>query len=217
VPQLILLVNAYLDRVRNLSAKSYVKYVSVFRNYGLEAGASLSHPHSQIITTPFVPRTVREEITAAERFWHMHGKCVFCDIMAREIDGPRIVLADRYFTVVAPYASVHPMEFWIIPRRHTANLLGLTEDEKRELAGTLKKSLKALKDTVGDPAYNFGFHFSTSRSDEEYYHWHLEVYPKLSVWAGFEKNTGMYINTVTPETAAAELKKAIELAPQTSV
>jgi UDPglucose--hexose-1-phosphate uridylyltransferase len=111
--------------------------------------------------------------------------------------------------VIAPYASVNPMEFWILPKKHDANLLNLTQTEKKAFAETLKTSLKALKDVVNDPPYNFGVHLSINRDAENCYHWHLEVYPKLAIWAGFEKSTGTYINTVTPETAAAELRKAI--------
>jgi UDPglucose--hexose-1-phosphate uridylyltransferase len=100
------------------------------------------------------------------------------------------------------------MEFWILPKKHDANLLNLTRTETEAFAETLKASLKALKDLVNDPPYNYGFHLFTNKETENYYHWHLEVYPKLATWAGFEKSTGTYINTVMPETAAAELKKA---------
>lgn len=209
LPQLKLLINAYIDRLRDLSAKPYVQYVSIFRNYGKEAGASLSHAHSQIIATPTVPRILAEEIAASKRFYNQHEKCVFCDIIEKETKGPRIVLENTHFVVFAPYASVHPLEFWILPKKHAANLLDLTEAEVAAFAETLKASLKALKTLVNDPPYNYGFHMSINREDENCYHWHLEVYPRLSIWAGFEKNTGMYINTVKPETSAEELRKAL--------
>jgi UDPglucose--hexose-1-phosphate uridylyltransferase len=209
LPQLTHVVNAYVDRLRELSAKPYVKYVSIFRNHGLEAGASLSHAHSQIIATPFVPTTVEKEIAASRDFWNQHEKCVFCDIIHQESKSPRLVLDNARFVVFAPYASINPMEFWILPKKHDANLLNLTQAEKKALAETLKASLKALKDLVNDPPYNFGFHLALNRNAENCYHWHLEVYPRLAIWAGFEKSTGTYINTITPETAAAELRKAI--------
>jgi UDPglucose--hexose-1-phosphate uridylyltransferase len=211
LPQLVHVINAYVDRLRELSAKPYVHYVSIFRNHGLEAGASLSHAHSQIIATPFVPIIVDEEIAASKNFWNQHGKCVFCDIIERESKSPRLVHDNACFVVLAPYASVHPMEFWILPKKHAANILSLNQNEKKAFAETLKASLKGLKDLVNDPPYNYGFHLSINRNAENYYHWHLEVYPRLSIWAGFEKSTGIYINTVTPETAAAELKKALSL------
>jgi UDPglucose--hexose-1-phosphate uridylyltransferase len=209
LPQLVHVINAYIDRLRELSAKPYVQYVSIFRNHGLEAGASLSHAHSQIIATPFVPTIIDKEIAASKNFWNQHGKCVFCEIIKKESKSPRLVHDNARFVVLAPYASVHPMEFWILPKKHDANILSLTHTEVEAFAETLKASLKALKDLVNDPPYNYGFHLSTNKDAENCYHWHLEVYPRLSIWAGFEKSTGVYINTVTPETATAELKKAI--------
>jgi UDPglucose--hexose-1-phosphate uridylyltransferase len=210
LPQLMHLVNAYVDRFRDLSAKPYVKYVQIFRNYGKEAGASLTHAHSQIIATPTVPRIVEEELAASKNFWKKHGKCVFCDIIEKESKSPRLVHENARFVVLAPYASVQPIEFWILPKKHDANLLSLSQAEVEAFAQTLKASLKGLKDLVNDPPYNYGIHLSINKDDSNYYHWHVEVYPQLSIWAGFEKSTGMYINTVMPETAAAELRKAMK-------
>jgi UDPglucose--hexose-1-phosphate uridylyltransferase len=210
VGQLGFLVDLYLDRLRELSCKPYVRYVSVFRNHGLEAGASLSHAHSQIITTPFVPRNVQEELDACKTFWLRNSQCLICDFIKKESVGPRLVVENGHFVVLAPFASVHPMEFWILPKRHGSNPLGLTEDEKKAFARTLKQTLKALKDLVNDPPYNYGFHLSTDEHSGQYYHWHLEVYPRLATWAGFEKNTGMYINTIAPEAAASEYRKILQ-------
>lgn len=209
ISQLRLVVNAYVDRLRELSGKPYVRYVSIFRNHGLEAGASLSHTHSQIIATPMIPRTVREEMKASREFWRRNRKCIFCSIIQKESKGPRLVVENSKFTVFAPYASVNPMEFWIVPKKHEATLLDLSQDEVRMLAETMKTCLGALKTLVNDPPYNYGFHLALDKSASEYYHWHLEVYPKLAVWAGFELSTGMYINTVTPEAAAESLRKTI--------
>ena len=211
LPQLELVINAYIDRFKELSAKPYVKYVSIFRNYGLEAGASLSHAHSQIIATPWFPQLSKRNRKPAKHFYEEHGKCVFCDIIERETKGPRLVSEDEDFVVLAPYASINPMEFWIIPKKHAPNILNLTKPKISAFAKTLKASLKALKDLVNDPPYNYGIHLAINPEAQDSYHWHLEVYPKLAIWAGFEKSTGTYINTVTPETAAESLRKAIKL------
>ncbi len=206
--QLTYVVNAYKDRLNELSQKSYVKYVQIFRNYGLEAGASLSHAHSQIIATPFVPTIVAAELAASKTYYNQHGNCIFCDLIKQESQSPRAILDNAHFAVFAPYASVNPMEFWILPKRHTSNILSLTNEETEGFVQTLKTTLKALKDLVNDPSYNYGIHLSIDKEAENYYHWHVEIYPHLAIWAGFEKSTGVYINTVAPETAAAELKKA---------
>jgi UDPglucose--hexose-1-phosphate uridylyltransferase len=207
--QLELVIKAYQDRLRELSKKPYVKYVSIFRNHGLEAGASLSHAHSQIIATPFVPKTVHEEMKSSKKYWAEYGECIFCRILKKERKGPRLILENPSFTVFAPWASINPMEFWILPKRHKATVLGMSHSEVKVLAETLKNCLCGLKKLVNDPPYNYGFHLAINKDANEYYHWHLEVYPRLAIWAGFEKSTGIYINTVTPETAAGSLSETI--------
>jgi UDPglucose--hexose-1-phosphate uridylyltransferase len=209
IPQLTLVVNAYIDRLRELSKKPYVKYVSIFRNHGLEAGASLSHAHSQIIATPFIPKTVQEEMKASKRYWTENGKCIFCDILKKERKSSRFIFENASFAAFAPYASINPLEFWIMPKKHQTTLLNMTKIEVQTLAETLKTTLNALKKLVNDPPYNYGIHLAIDKNASKHYHWHLEVYPKLAIWAGFEKSTGIYINTVTPETTAESLRKTI--------
>ena len=211
LPQLKLVISAYMDRLRHLSTPEYVRYVSIFRNYGKEAGASLSHPHSQIIATPILPPLIKEEMDAAESFQKDQGKCVFCEIIEEEAKGPRLIHESDDFVVFAPYASITPMEFWIAPKKHASNILSLNCDEAEAFANTLQTSLKALKNLLNDPPYNYSFHLAIDPAADRYYHWHLEVYPKLSIWAGFEISTGIFINTVTPESAAESLRKVIQL------
>jgi UDPglucose--hexose-1-phosphate uridylyltransferase len=211
LPQLELLIQAYIDRIKEFESKPYVKYVSIFRNYGQEAGASLSHAHSQVIAMPIVPPMIQEELDASKSYLKREGKCVFCEIIEQETKGTRLIFENADFVVFTPYASITPMAFWIVPKKHAANIMYLSPAEIASFAKTLKASLKALKDVVNDPPYNYGFHLSIDKEADEYYHWHLEVYPKLSIWAGFEISTGTYINTATPETAAESLKKTISL------
>lgn len=210
LPQLERLINAYIDRLKELSAIPYIKYISIFRNYGSEGGASLSHAHSQVVATSIIPTTIQEELNASKEFYEKNKKCVFCDIIERESKSSRLIHENEYFLVLAPYASITPMEFWIIPRRHSQNLMDLTTSEISMFAKTLKTSLKALKDLVDDPPYNYGFHLALNQDTKDFYHWHLEVYPRLSIWAGFELSTGFYINTIMPEIAAESLRKIIE-------
>jgi UDPglucose--hexose-1-phosphate uridylyltransferase len=209
ISQLSYVINAYIDRLRELSAKPYVQYVSIFRNHGIEAGASLSHAHSQIIATPFIPKIIEDELKASKKFWKQNKKCIFCHILEKERKGPRLILENSKCAVFAPYASVNPLEFWILPKEHKATLLELPQNEAKTLAETLKTCLNGLKRLANDPPYNYGFHLATSKDANEYYHWHLEVYPKLAIWAGFEKSTGMYINTVTPEAAAKSFQEIL--------
>ena len=120
-----------------------------------------------------------------------------------------MILKNQDFVVFAPWASVHPFEFWVFPMKHQCCLLDLSQGEIEGLAKTMRASLGGLRTLLGDPPYNFGFHQITTGVCDSY-HWHLEVYPRLSVWAGFEKNTGMFINVVSPEDAAQSLREAVE-------
>jgi UDPglucose--hexose-1-phosphate uridylyltransferase len=113
--QLELIIDAYITRYRELTAKPYVKYVSIFRNFGIEAGASLSHAHSQIIATPIAPSIIQEELDTSKAYYIKNGKCAFCDIINEEQKGPRLILENSDFIVFSPYASINPMEFWIAP------------------------------------------------------------------------------------------------------
>jgi len=210
LPQLELVIHAYIDRLKEFNAKPYVKYVSIFRNYGQLAGASLSHAHSLVIATPMVPTIIKQELDASKEYYKENGRCVFCDLIEHESKGPRLIYDGAEFAVFAPYASINPMEYWMLPKKHSANMLTLDDSGVAALAKTLKASLKALKDLVNDPPYNFGFHLALDKDAGNYYHWHLEVYPKLSIWAGFEISTGTYINTVTPETAAESLRQTMQ-------
>lgn len=207
--QLIYVINAYIDRLRELSAKPYVRYVSIFRNHGLEAGASLSHAHSQIIATPTVPEIPEGERESARNFWKQKKKCVFCDIIEKEMECQRLILKNSRFVAFAPFASVNPMEFWIFPRKHQNSIMEMRDTEIKTFSETLKDCLNRLRCLVNDPPYNYGFHLTTDQESRDWYHWHLEVYPRLAIWAGFEKSTGMYINTITPENAADSLRKAV--------
>jgi len=206
VSQLVHVLNAYQDRFESLSSNAYVRYVSIFRNHGLDAGASLSHAHTQIIATPSVPRIIREELDESREFWNEKGKCVFCDVIEKEVESPRLIWEDESFVAFAPWASVHPFEFWIFPRRHQSTILDMTSEEVHRLAVTFRACFGGLRRLLEDPSYNFGFHMAS----DQRYHWHLEVYPRLAIWAGFEKSTGMFINVVPPEEASSSLREAVQ-------
>ncbi len=210
IPQLVHVVNGCVDRLKTLSSKPYVKYVSIFRNHGLDAGASLSHAHSQIIATPTMPTILSNELKVSKEFYEKHGTCIFCDILKKEKSGPRFIWENESFVAFAPWAGVHPFEFWIMPKKHQATLLDIEANAVKKLAEALKTCLKGLKSLLNDPPYNYGFHIAPNAEASMFYHWHLEVYPKLTIWAGFEKSTGMYINVVPPEDGAQNLKHALE-------
>jgi UDPglucose--hexose-1-phosphate uridylyltransferase len=211
ISHLVHVINAYIDRLTNLSAKHYVEYVQIFRNHGREAGASLSHAHTQLIATPFTPTIPKEELEASKNYYTKNQECPFCNILKREKESPRYIWENNSFVVFAPWASVNPLEFWVLPKKHQTSMLSLNPNEIKDLAETMRVSLGGLRSLLNDPPYNFGFHTTPAEDAGEYYHWHLEVYPRLATWAGFEKSTGMYINVISPEDAATELRKAVQI------
>lgn len=210
--QLGWVVDAYIDRVKSLSNWAYVE---VFRNHREEAGASLSHAHSQIIATPIVPRLVADELEGSRAYWEEKGRCPYCLILSIESGGDRFVYENEHFLTLSPWASVHPFEFWVLPKRHQSSLLDLTRDEKGSLARALRVCFSALSTVLNDPPYSYGFHTAPSAYGFDLFHWHLEVYPKLTIQAGFENSTGMSINVTPPEDAAQSLRGAVRDAEQT--
>jgi UDPglucose--hexose-1-phosphate uridylyltransferase len=205
--QLIHVINALKDRTAHLMRREYVRYISIFRNHGASAGASLSHAHLQIIATPIIPKIISEEADASRKFYAETGKCVFCEIINRESVSERLIWNNEDFTVFTPWAPTNPFEFWIFPKRHQSTILDLTDDEVKNFAETIRVSLGGLKRLLNDPPYNLGFHMIPEKD----YHWHIEVYPKLAIWAGFEKSTWIFINTVSPEEAAESLREPFEV------
>ncbi|MEM2904858.1 MAG: galactose-1-phosphate uridylyltransferase [Candidatus Bathyarchaeia archaeon] len=203
LPQLRLVVEAYIDKVRELSRWAYVQ---VFRNHGEEAGASLSHAHSQIIATPMVPRLLVEELEASRAYWEEKGRCPHCLILTLERGGDRFIYENDHFLALSPWAAVYPFEFWILPKRHQSTLLELQAEEKANLTRALRVCLGALAQVLNDPPYSYGLHIAPSAGGYSLYHWHLEVYPKLTLQAGFENSTGMFINVTPPEDAAQSLR-----------
>ena len=204
-----LVVQAYIDR---LKALSQWEYVCIFRNHGKKAGASLSHAHSQIIATPMVPRLISDELTACMTQFQGNNECPYCRIIESERNSPRFIYENPSFIAFAPWASVYPFEFWLLPKRHQHTLLQLRENEKRHFAKALNDCMSGLAKVLNDPPYSFGFHISPSHGKHEYYHWHIEVYPKLTIQAGFENSSGMFINVTPPELAAQSLRDSIEKA-----
>ncbi|MFQ6012811.1 MAG: galactose-1-phosphate uridylyltransferase [Thermoplasmata archaeon] len=205
-------LRAYAARARTLARDPRLTYVLIFKNQGAEAGASLRHPHSQVIATPIIPRRIQDELRGAEAFRAEGGTCIYDGIVEDELEASeRVVAANEAFVALCPYASRFPFELWILPRRHRPRFETITNRERQSLAGLLKDVLQRLEVLVGDPPFNWYVHTAPSDGgDYAHYHWHLEITPRLSRMAGFERGTGFYINSVPPEDAARLLRQARE-------
>ncbi len=212
-------IEAYRQRVRQIEAERQYKYVHVFKNKGKEAGASLAHPHSQIVATPIIPKRVSEELHISGELYQRFGECVFCRLIKEEIKrGDRLIYQNDHFCVVTPFAPRFPFEMRVYPFRHVAWFSELGVSEALSLARALKTVLGRLRKALYDPPYNFFIHQAPNPNLEEEhnsgwalaFHWHMEIIPVLTRVAGFEWGTGFYINPVAPETAASFLRQAAD-------
>lgn len=203
----------FKDRIIELSKDERTAYVQVFHNHGRDAGASLVHPHYQILSTPMVPPHIHAEMSGAYHYQQYNDSCVYCDIMKEERKlKDRLVYEDDHFMVVSAYASRSPFETWILPKRHSARYEDITKDEITYLAHSLKRVLGVLYTKLSDPPLNFYLHTMPVKKDrhilqeEKSYHWHLTVFPRLTIWAGFEYSTGIPVNPMPPEETAKFLR-----------
>lgn len=203
------ILTVYKERYIALSQEQTVKYILIFKNNGIQAGASIAHPHSQIIATPIIPNKVFEEFTGASDYYESSGRCIYCDIIKAELkDKSRIIYENEDFLSFAPYASRVPFETWVIPKFHSARYQDLNNNELKNLAEMWKITLGKLYFGLGNPPYNYFIHTSpTQKNTDRYYHWHMELLPKLTIEAGFELGTGMYINIAIPEDCAEFLRE----------
>ncbi len=206
--EVTLLVQAYRDRMLALKEDGRFRYALVFKNVGPQAGASLEHAHSQLVATPMVPPEVAGELRAAGHLYQQHQACFFCRVIADErARRERFVAETDRFIAVCPYASRMPYEMWILPREHASHFESQEDDALAELAFFLREMVRKLELLHGQLAYNFFVHTTPfDTSSPRHYHWHIEIFPRLTTTAGFEWGAGYYINPVPPEQAAAVLR-----------
>ncbi len=199
----------YRERYRDLDRDDRFKYLLLFRNHGRTAGASLAHPHSQLIALPIVPKRAVEELEGAREYFAREGRCVYCDVLRQEqAEQTRVVWQNDEFVAFVPYAAWSPFEQWIVPRHHVASFGEITDNQFLPLAEVLHQALGKLHACLGNPPYNYIIHTAPYENNVgHFYHWHIEVIPRLSHVAGFEWGSGFYINTVPPEDAARYLRE----------
>jgi UDPglucose--hexose-1-phosphate uridylyltransferase len=203
---------AYRDRMVDLKKDRRFKYHLVFKDHGEAAGASLEHSHSQLIALPIIPKHVTEELEGARRYYTEKERCVFCDILYQEARGIRLVAENDSFVALAPFAPRFPFELWLVPKTHQSAFEDSSQRDFEQLAALLKDMLQRLDAVLDHPAYNYVIHTSPAAETlNDYYHWHLEIMPKITKQAGFEWGTGFFINPTPPEEAAAFLRDAASI------
>jgi len=206
--ELCKMIEAYYERFIEISKDECVKYISIFHNHGKEAGASIGHLHSQIIALSVLPLNIKRSLLGSEKYFEKHGRCVHCDIINFELENKkRIVFENDKFLVLVPFASKIAFQMEVFPKKHQSSFSELKKEDMYSFAEALQLALGKLKRGVNDPPFNFFIHTTPVKDDKfEHYHWHLEILPKTSIWAGFELGTGMEISAVIPEEAAEFLR-----------
>lgn len=208
------------ERAADLLRDQRFRYIQIFKNQGGGAGATIAHPHSQLVALPILPRWVREELTQSYEYFRLKERCLFCDIIAQDTRTPRLVYENDHFVSLAPFASKFPFETWIYPKEHSSSFHTTPDAHLPALADALKTTLLAFRQAISDPPYNLIIHSAPQNPERSYhdrrarvqdhYHWHIEIIPRATRVAGFEYGTGFYINSVFPESAAEFLRQVIE-------
>lgn len=206
--QLTDVLRAWQARYVALAREKGLAYTQIFKNYGASAGASLSHPHSQLLSLPLVPPVVAAEIKRAQAYYAATGECLWCTLWEKE--GERRVLETETYGAFCPYFSRLPFETWVLPHKHAADFAEASSSELSSLAFLLRSLARKIKTCLQDPPFNLILHTLPYRQKEAapFYHWHLEFLPQLTTIAGFEWGTGLFINPTSPEEAAKILREA---------
>lgn len=197
VRQIESLFKVYAQRLEEIQKNKRIQYVLIFKNNGGRAGASIQHAHSQIFATEFLPPHLFDKAQQVQKYKLRTGRCVYCDVIKKELSSPRLVYQDKYVVAFTPYASIHNYEIWILPKRHFDNIRDIRPDERTSWAKLLKVVLKKVT-ALGLP-YNYYFHQVVNDEDQ---HLYMKIAPRGSVWAGVEIGSGLIINPISPEDAA---------------
>jgi UDPglucose--hexose-1-phosphate uridylyltransferase len=198
------LLKAYKIRTEKISKNKKIDYILIFKNDGGVAGASLKHAHSQIFATQFLPPHLFDKSQRQQAYKLKHGHCVYCDVIAKESKGPRLVYRDKNVVAFTPYASMFNYEIWIMPIKHRDNITELTESEMKSFAKILKHVLGKIGQL--DLPYNFYFHQVINDNDQ---HLYMKIVPRGSVWAGVEIGSGLIINPIDPDEAASFYRQGL--------
>jgi len=208
-----LTLHVFRQRMLDLYASEELVYAQIFYNHGRESGASLIHPHYQILSTPMLPSGVHDEMAGCYHYYQNSGMCIYCAIIAEERkQKERVIFETEDFIVLSPYAARLPFETWILPKEHMGRFEEISDKQIVSLAYILKVTLGQLYIKLSDPSLNFYLHtlpsekFKHIYNNKKSYHWHLTVFPRLNIWAGFEFGTGIPVNPMAPEQAAEYLR-----------
>lgn len=204
-----LVFKAFKQRYLQLSKDKCLKYVFIFHNWGPKAGASIFHPHYQIISLPIIPPDVGRSLRGSAEYAKKHKTCVHCEMIRYELKKKkRIVYENKEAVVFAPFVAKEPFELRIFPKKQFSYFEKTPDNVMKYVIDALQKALLKLEKKLSDPDYNFFIHTAPLDNNGKYkhYHWHIEILPKFSTSAGVELGTGIEITVVDPEVAAKILR-----------
>ena len=199
------------QRINDLKRDSRFEYILAFKNQGLHAGETLTHSHSQLVAMPIIPKLIKSEMDISKKYYDYKERCLFCDIIDQEITSAvRIVTETDNFVAFVPFASRYPFETWILPKYHAMDFCNINDRaNKDDLAAIYISVIRRLYKVLDNPSYNVVMHLlPLKNSFLPYYHWHIEIVPKITKFTGFEFGTGMYVNPTIPEETAKYLREA---------
>ena len=213
-------LRVFRARLADLTRDTRLRYLMLFKNHGVDAGARLAHSHSQIIAIPEIPNQIATELQSCREYFRQKERCLVCDVVRQEVgDRDRLVLDAARYVAFVPFASALPFEVAVYPRFHSHDFTAVTDEDLLHLASALRDVLGRLRAVLEDPPYNLALHTSPPPHERPGrrgtwdslpldWHWHLEIAPRLVRIAGFEWSSGFYINPVVPEEAARFLREA---------
>ncbi|MBM3268989.1 MAG: hypothetical protein FJZ01_15225 [Candidatus Sericytochromatia bacterium] len=196
--QATLVVRAMQERYRHLATVPGVAVIMPFRNYLPESGASLRHPHGQILASSHLPPVIAAEVAS----FAAAGRCLGCELAAVEGDGPRAIARVENVMLMTPYASRSAYEILLLPLDHAPDFTGA---DPVALAAALQDGYRRLAAVLGDVPTNLWIHCRPLRETGEF-HWHAHLIPRITVEGAWELGTGLAVNSVPPERAAADLR-----------
>lgn len=215
------LVDLWCSRFEELSKDANVKYIYIFENRGEEVGVTMPHPHGQLYAFGWIPKVIETELAASQEYYADKRKCLMCDTLRQESERrERVIFENASFCVFVPYFTPWPYGTYVVPKRHTGNLLEFDGQQRNDLADALKM-LSGAYDTLFDRPfpYMMAVHqtpVNTGGGASTYYHFHIEFYPPLRsrdkqyFRASSETGAGAYCNVTLPEQTAAELREALK-------
>lgn len=203
------IIKGLKERYITLKEDERLEYIQVFKNFRGIAGASKEHSHCQIMSIPVVPSVIETELQGSKDYFEENHSCVYCDVISKDLENKeRLVIETEKFVVLCPYASRFAFETWILPKNHKSDFANITEGEIKDLAKVLRDLISKYERGFNYPPYNMVLHTAPFKmGEQEYYHWHIEMLPRLTILAGFELGTGAVINPTSPEVAAQSLKE----------